>query len=117
MERTREGAEVVWDGGVGAGWSATGIVYIIAQLGWVGTGEMLRGLSTDAERHTPGAKAHFISVPMRPKAEALGYLEAKAMTKEQRQKQVLRLRRRMTILQCSAITVRLSGTFGKLRGV
>ena len=43
MERTREVAEVVCEseGMWGAGWSATGIVYIFAQLGWVGIGGML----------------------------------------------------------------------------
>ena len=42
MERTRDGAEMVCgSGGVVTDWSATGIVYIFAQLGWVGTGKML----------------------------------------------------------------------------
>ncbi len=31
-------------------------------------------------KHTPGAKARFVSWEARPKAEALGYLEAKART-------------------------------------
>jgi hypothetical protein len=30
-------------------------------------------------RHTPGAKARFLTGLMRPKAEALGYLEAKTL--------------------------------------
>ena len=38
----------------------------------------LAGMQT--EERTPGAKAHLVGEPERPKAEALGYLEAKAGT-------------------------------------
>jgi hypothetical protein len=36
-------------------------------------------------KHTPGAKARFFGRDMRPKAEALGYLEAKEEADSQRE--------------------------------
>jgi hypothetical protein len=48
MERTRAGAEMVWDGTVVvAGWSAAGIVYIFAQLGCLGERKCQFEVSTD----------------------------------------------------------------------
>jgi hypothetical protein len=74
---------------------------------------MLRVVVIEDE-HTPGAKAPFSFLVDRPKAEALGYLDAKHSNttlkanvkgrnkskakaeKKQKQTQILRLRRRMT---------------------
>jgi hypothetical protein len=38
--------------------------------------------SRSKKRHTPGAEAPICGVVERPKAEALGYLEAKAMQRQ-----------------------------------
>ena len=85
--------ELLWSGVGGWGMIWLILLRLCLRLGWrysyigigvFGAGDFIEGRSDDSNfkpqirERTPEAEARFIGRPMRPKAEALGYLEARA---------------------------------------